>query len=237
MRDFVSCILSTTGLGGVQDCEGSVVVVIVHRTEESRRLSHAGGYFSRLTNPPILHWAQRNRPSAIPARFDASLASQCHFETSQTLGNLVTKAEVTTCYPILTPAVGAYPRPFQPRHFGPHLQRAPHLARSEAQTHSKICRFPRFLGCGRSGGCGLQTPAGAFTCFAKLILDPPPLLTFLSSHPVTDVGANGIASGHWSYSGVIDSEAKNTRMTREKYRCDSDLLSNLLLPPPASTSA
>jgi len=40
-RDLVGCILSTACLGGVQDREGSVVVVIVHRTEESRRLSHA----------------------------------------------------------------------------------------------------------------------------------------------------------------------------------------------------
>ena len=40
-RDFVGCILSAAGFGGVQDREGSVVVVIVHRTEEFRRLSHA----------------------------------------------------------------------------------------------------------------------------------------------------------------------------------------------------
>ena len=75
-RDFVGCILSTTGLGGVQDREGSVVVVIVHRTEEFPAL------FPRLAeiflvphfpkhSPPIL----RPSPSSLAGRESVRLES------------------------------------------------------------------------------------------------------------------------------------------------------------------
>jgi hypothetical protein len=94
-RDFVGCILSTAGLGGVEDREGSVVVVIVHQTEESRLLSHASEVFllshtcsqapgSDLSS--ILHLPlglDVATSVSFPLIFDASLASQCHLESSQ----------------------------------------------------------------------------------------------------------------------------------------------------------
>jgi len=52
-RNFVGCILSTARLSGIQDGEGSVVVVIVHQTDESLRLSHGpdGGFPSSRMFP------------------------------------------------------------------------------------------------------------------------------------------------------------------------------------------
>ena len=61
--NFVGCILSATCLGGVQDREGSVVVVIVHRTEEFRRLSHAW----RISLLP--HFLQNPAPILRPLIF------------------------------------------------------------------------------------------------------------------------------------------------------------------------
>jgi len=60
-RNFVGHILSTAGLSGVEDCEGSVVVVIVHQTGQSHRLSHAQGNFpsSRILHPSASPSAER----------------------------------------------------------------------------------------------------------------------------------------------------------------------------------
>ena len=61
-RDLVGCILSTAGLSGVQDREGSVVVVIVHQTAQSHRLSHAQRKFPSSHVPK--HQTSILRPSA-----------------------------------------------------------------------------------------------------------------------------------------------------------------------------